>query len=316
MDYGQTLSAQNEVQSLESSAQSFSLEAAIDPSTYILGAGDELGLNILISENITWLLKITPTGDFFIPSVGAIHIAGLTLTNATEKIVDFIKSQAYPNAKVTVALINLREFQIQVVGAVNKPGFVTVSPIDRLSSVVEKAGGFHQFAQEFNISVTSPDRLQSTINFFEYLYTGNLKHNPTFTEGAVINIPFGNVEKEGIVVRGSVVGRGYDIIQKGETLKQYFQRKTKFNDTANLESVTITRNESGTEEYITVSPREFETTVLHAGDIIDVLTERGVMVNGFVQAPGAYQFYPGFSIIDYVSMAGGNTPDGDPNKCF
>jgi len=41
------------------------LEMTINPDSYILGPGDELGLNILTSENFTFPLRVTPTGDLF-----------------------------------------------------------------------------------------------------------------------------------------------------------------------------------------------------------------------------------------------------------
>ena len=38
------------------------------------------------------------------------------------------------------------------------------------------------------------------------------------------------------------------------------------------------------------------------------------MVNGFVQKPGAYNYFPGYLAYNYISMAGGNTKDGSINK--
>jgi len=37
-------------------------------------------------------------------------------------------------------------------------------------------------------------------------------------------------------------------------------------------------------------------------------------VNGFVQVPGSFQFFPGFTAADYINMAGGNTIEGNPNR--
>ena len=56
-----------------------SLEGAISPNQYILGPGDELGISIIMGENLTIPIKITPTGDIFIPSVGLVNVSGLTI---------------------------------------------------------------------------------------------------------------------------------------------------------------------------------------------------------------------------------------------
>ncbi len=313
---GQELTSQQEMQVLESFKETFALEKVIDPANYILGPGDVLGLNILTSQNITWSLTITPTGDLFIPSVGIIQVAGISLKEATVKVRNFIITQAYPNSKVTLALINIRQFKVQVSGAVNQPGFVTITPVDRLSDVIKEAGGFHQFAQEYNIIIYRKEQTPIIIDYFKYWHNGDLAHDPTFLEGDVIQIPFGNIETEGIVIRGSVTGRGYDIIKKNETLENYIRRKAKFTTNADLESVTITRRIKDDFEYITITPDKFHSTLLRSGDVIDILGERGVTVNGYVQAPGGYIFLPGISVSDYISMAGGNTPAGDADKAY
>jgi protein involved in polysaccharide export with SLBB domain len=38
------------------------------------------------------------------------------------------------------------------------------------------------------------------------------------------------------------------------------------------------------------------------------------MVNGFVQKPGAYNYFPGYLAFNYISMAGGNARDGSIKK--
>ena len=85
-----------------------SLEGAISPDQYILGPGDELGISIIMGENLTIPIKITPTGDIFIPSVGLVNVSGLTLNNARKKVKAFIIENAFPSAKVNIALLNIR----------------------------------------------------------------------------------------------------------------------------------------------------------------------------------------------------------------
>ena len=310
----QQVSTQSEVQALESFEEYFVLEKAVDPATYIIGPGDEFGINILTSESVTLPLKVGPTGDLLIPSVGIIKVGGMTLQEAIQTVQTFVKEKAYPNAKVNLSLVNIRRFLVQISGAVNRPGFYTITPCDRLHDVVRRAGGFHQLAQEYNIKISRANGENSFINYLDFLKDGSLTGDPTFLEGDKIFVPFGDVEKEGVVIRGSIAGSGYDIIQKGETLGNFLQRRAKFSTNADLESVTITRIVNGKEQFLTIFPKDFKTTVLKPGDAIDILSERGVSVNGFVQKPGGYTFFPGYTSSDYINLAGGNTVEGDPNK--
>ena len=302
------------IQAVQSFEEIFSLEKAIDPDKYILGPGDELGINILMGENLTLPIKITPTGDVFIPSVGIVNVSEMTLSQGIDAIKEYILDNAYPNAKVSVALVNIRYFQIQVVGAVNKPGFVRASAVERLDKIIARAMGFHQLAREFEITVNRKNGNSEQINHLNFIRHGNLSENPLFLEGDIIIVPFGNISNESVALRGAAKGTGYDIIEPGETLLEFLTRRIKLDTYSDLQSVTITRGDYKSKSFIRVLPKEFSNFKLISGDIIDILRERGVMVNGYVQEPGAYEFIPGYSISDYISIAGGNTLEGDPER--
>ena len=293
---------------------SIPLEKPVSADEYVVGPGDKLTINILTSESLTIPLIVTPTGDLIIPSVGVISVAGNTLTKMIKRVRSFVNEQAYPNAKVTLVLTELRTFLIQVIGAVGQPGFVEINPATRLGVLIQSAGGFHQFAREFDITIRSISGEVQKVDFLQFILHGDLEHNPTFQEGDKLIIPFGDVEKEGVVIRGAVTGRGYDIIAPSETLEHFLWRKAKFRENADLESVTITRQKNGKEEHLQIQPERFSSVILKPGDTVDILQERGISVNGFVQVPGSFQFFPGFTAAAYINMAGGNTTEGDPNR--
>jgi len=303
-------------QQLPTETKNLPLEKAIDPAEYILGPGDKIGLNIITIESMIYLLTVTPTGDLMIPSVGIIPVTGQTVERAAIDVQDFVNKYSFPNAKVNVALVELRTFLIQITGAVNKPGFHTVNPTERLSDIILRSGGFHQFAREFSIDVIRNNKDNFTINYLDYLREGDLESNPTFLEGDKIIVSFGNVENEGIVLRGAVKGSGYDIIEPNETLGAFLQRRVEFNQNADLERVIIIRKVEEKKIIINVEPRNFLSTKLQARDIVEILWEKRVMVNGFVFTPGGYEYFPGYISADYISLAGGNTINGDPNRCI
>jgi protein involved in polysaccharide export with SLBB domain len=311
----ETKTIMNEKQSMEISQSRFALEESIDPDTYILGPGDVVGLNILMSENVTLDLQVTPTGELFIPSVGVVQVDGLSISEAIVRVETFIHKQAYPGSKVDLALLNLRTFKIQVNGAVNLPGFIEITPLDRLTEVIALCEGFHQLAQEFKVEIYRKNGKKEIVNYLTFMRDGTLTQNPTFLEGDRIYVPFGSMEKEGVVLRGAVKGGGYDLIEPGEVLGEFLQRRVNFNQNADLESVTVTRALAGKTEYLRIEPKDFFSTALHAGETIDILRERGIMVNGFVLTPGGFEFFPGYTAADYISMAGGNSSKGNPDRC-
>jgi protein involved in polysaccharide export with SLBB domain len=290
------------------------LERPIDPNKYILGPGDKITISILAEDKINITNTISPIGEVFIPYIGVISVNGLTFDEAKTQIINYIKSEAIHNAKISVTLQDLRKFKIQITGAVIEPGFYDITPVTRLSEIIKRAEGFHQMAKEFSIIVTHMSGETEIINYLDYFRNGNLSNNPTFIEGDRIYVPFGNVEKEAVVIRGSISGRGYDIIEKDESLESFLNRRAEFDENADLNMVVVTRNIDGKEKIFVVQPGEFSSMKLLAGDQIDIMHERGVSVIGFVQNPGGFNYYPGYTLMDYIGLAGGNSPEGDASR--
>jgi polysaccharide biosynthesis/export protein len=292
------------------------LEKPIDPDQYIIGPGDELAINVAIRDNLTWILKVTPTGHILIPTVGILKLSGMTLSEAQVQIKTFINTKTYPQAPVNVVLNNMRNFRILITGAVIKPGYKTVSPVTRLENVISMAGGFHQLAKEFDIHITGENNKAIVVNYLNYLRNGDENQNPLFLEGDKIYVPFADIGTESIVLRGAITGGGYDIIEKDESLESFLQRRASFGSNADLQNITITRTIEDKNAIITVLPKDFASVTLKPGYVIDVISERGVMVNGYVQTPGGYVFFPGYDASNYINLAGGNTSSGNPNKAI
>jgi protein involved in polysaccharide export with SLBB domain len=262
---------------------------------------------------VSLLLTITPTGEILIPVVGVIFVDKLSLNVAIKKIKKMCLEK-YNNAKINISLINLRRFKIQISGAVSFPGFVNIDPVSRLGDIINVVGGFHQLAKEYDIEIQSSSGEKRYVNYTNFVINGDLDENPQFIEGDKIYVPFGNIEDAGIILRGAIKGKGYDIIQIGETLQNLLQRKIELEQNADISNILITRENNDVKEVIVVSPKIFSSTILKPGDIIDFSEEKAVMVNGFVKVPGKYQFSPGFKAADYIGISGGNLVDGDSKK--
>ena len=274
------------------------LENALSPSEYVLGPGDELGISIIMGENLTLPTKITPTGDIFIPSVGLVNVAGQTLNEARQNIKNFIVENVFPNAKVSIALLNIRKFQIQVVGAVNSPGFVEISALDRLDKIIFSKG-FHSLAKEFDIVIERNNSEKENINFLNFLRFGDLNSNPTFLEGDIISVPFGDLHLNSVSLRGHLDNAGYDIIEKNEKLLSFLNRSIDLTKESNLMSILVTRRDNGLTKTYKLILVNFPNFTLLNGDIIDIPRDDGIMVNGFVQKPGAYAYVPGYLAYNY-----------------
>lgn len=228
------------------------VEKAIDPSTYIVGPGDQFAININSIEQLSFTAYVGPTGDILIPTVGVVNVNGSTLSDALESIEKFIIDEGYKTADVYITLLSVRYFKIQIAGAVNNPGFYMVTPLTRLDEIVEMTMGFHPFAKQDSIIIRKNIGGSEVVDFTNFLYKGDLADDPCFVEGDFIFVPFDN----------------------------------RIN--ADLAS----------------------------DEIIQIYTDKGVSVNGYVQVPGSYKFFAGYTVADYIGLAGGNSKEGNAKKAY
>ena len=233
--------------------EAFIIEAQIDPDIYILGPGDKLGISIITSSNIAYILTIGPTGELWIPDIGPIHISGMNIYDAEIQIAKYIHENRFKTSDVSLVLLNIRQFKIQIVGAVNSPGFINVSSIERLSDAIRKLGGLHKLADEENISIISKDGVKSICSLKSFQITGNLKDNPVIKEGDVIHVPYNSkfsdqikqsiTHKQNLVfVTGFVLRPSGHKFTPGFSIDDYIAMSGGVTDFGSLKKLTINRN--------------------------------------------------------------------------
>ena len=177
------------------------LEQPIDPKNYVLGPGDRLRINIsggVFEEPITgeWSLEnidnyilVDPTGNLIIPRFGSLNVLGMTLADLKNEVSRRARDQIYEEAQVAVNLIRVRTFRILTYGAVNQPGFITVTPVTRLFDCLRYAKGVHKYAHS-DLVYLNRDGERTPIDLKTFLAEGDLQSNPVVKEGDRIYVPF------------------------------------------------------------------------------------------------------------------------------
>ena len=164
-------------------------ERPVDPDRYLVGPGDRFGINIISTENIVLEAIVGPTGDLLIPAVGVVSLSDHNLTEAVDLITQSVY-RSYKNSIVNVALVSMRIFKVHVTGAVNSPGFVRVTPVDRLMDIVRLAGGLHKYADENSIHIRASSGEDETVSLRKYYLNGSLSDNPMISMGQDVFVPF------------------------------------------------------------------------------------------------------------------------------
>ncbi len=168
------------------------VDEVVDPATYVCGPGDVLELNFWGVQNFRLRAVVDLEGRAFVPKIGYFVLGGKTLSQAREMMRASV-ARFFPKLGFDVSLAQARTFLVQLVTAVKQPGSYRASAIDRVATVVERAGGLAPRASQRRIEIRRRDGATLQADLVLYALTGDVKHNPYLLDGDVIHVPFEEV---------------------------------------------------------------------------------------------------------------------------
>lgn len=202
------------------------VEKPIDPDSYILGPGDLLGINIISTKNVSLPIRINPVGEILIPSIGILNVDGISLSSARTKISDYVVQTALKNAVINVTLLDIRRFKIQVLGAVQRPGFIYVTPVDKVYDAILQSGGVQKLAHPHVLQIIR-DGNTIEVKLKDYLSGKDVSQNALLKPGDVIFVPFSDYAKSAGLTSGEyndhqVIVYGFVNRSSGSNSFRYF----------------------------------------------------------------------------------------------
>ncbi|RMG30316.1 MAG: hypothetical protein D6732_16350 [Methanobacteriota archaeon] len=278
-------------------------ETAVDSTAYILGPGDQLLVKIWGTLDEQFVTSITPEGYMIIPSVAEVKVSGMTLAEAS----DLIKSKlrgVFKNSQFSIRLVRLRKFRVHVVGEVETPGTYYVRAVDRVSDVLQLAGGISTWGDDTRIQIRHLNNQVEIVNINEFLLTGHTDQNPFLTGGDIVYVPSIDLTGQYVIVEGNVGSQGIYQLQSGETLLSFLSRVRSLNRQSDIEHVVLIRGNER-ESFNLLDPNFNRDMGLQSGDRIVVPTNRNqVYVRGEVREPGAFPYLANYTAMDYAGLAG------------
>jgi len=127
------------------------------PAGYVLSANDQVAVEGFGEDDLRTNGRLNAEGNLSLPLLGSVHLAGLSLTQATSRVTELYARDYLVNPKVNVSLISYAKRRFTVLGQVNRPGSFEMpegSPggIDLLEAVA-MAGGYTRIAAPERITV-------------------------------------------------------------------------------------------------------------------------------------------------------------------
>ncbi len=132
--------------------QSTSLGEPVDPKTYIIGAEENLTIEVWKEPNLSRTVLVRRDGKISLPLLGEVQAGGLTPEDLTVSLTAALsKYMTSPNVIVSVSAVNSKKYFI--IGQVEKPGsYPLVLPTTVLQALAI-AGGFKDYADLKNIKI-------------------------------------------------------------------------------------------------------------------------------------------------------------------
>lgn len=260
------------------------------PQNYVLGAGDQLVIDIYGATQESLTLTISPDGYITVPDYGPVQVNGLTVAAAQSKIRSTLGSY-YSSSNIKTSLGQTRTILVNVMGEVKQPGTYTLSSFATVFHALYMAGGIGDLGTLRNIKVYRQGKLISVVDIYEFILNGRLAGNVRLEDNDVIQV--GTYDR--IVDIGGHVKRpmAYEM-REGETVATLLSYCGGFTGDAYSKAIRLLRTNGKMRSVFNVEEFEMSSFKLADGDAISVdgiydRYENMVEVKGAVFRQGMFQ---------------------------
>ena len=133
------------------------------PQNYVLGPGDQLIIDVYGDTQRSEQLTVSPDGDVNVPDYGPVHVAGLSVSAAQNKVRSHLGTY-YESSDIKVTVGQTRTILVNVMGEVKAPGTYTLSAFATVFHALYMAGGISDLGTLRNIKVYRQGRLISVVD--------------------------------------------------------------------------------------------------------------------------------------------------------
>ena len=287
------------------------------PLSYVIGAGDQLLIDIYGASQQAYDLTVSPEGRIFIPNLGPIQVGGASVEAATARLKTSL-GRIYssllgssPSSFLQLRLGNIRSIKVSMVGEVVKPGTYTLPSFASVFNALYAAGGPNENGAFRTIQVYRNSRLATTVDIYDFLSKGDQSSNITLQDNDVIIVP---PFQSRVELVGPVRREGYFEVKPGESLADLYQFAGGFSSKAFRDRVTVRRFDQDRRKVIDVASDQYEVFVPQDGDeilvgeVLDRFTNR-VQVVGSVNRAGEFSLEDGMTISELIEKAEGLRPE-------
>ena len=301
---------------------------------YVLATGDELLVSVRgeVSFSKTYIISDegylisseseTNTGynEEFPPVwLEGIQAAGKSIPQLRNELREFLEGELIVDFDLYVSLHQPRLIEVFILGQVEIAGSYRLPAGYRAIEAIRSAGGMKTSASYRSVELRrdNGEPVTEYLDFYRFFVDAQIDQNPMLENGDVIFVP---VVSKRVSLIGFVNNIGVYELKRNEGLPELIEYSGGFEAGAQLDAVKIERiTPGGIKELIEINMADAFAAVengsaLKNGDIVHVpQISKFIYVLGEVIEPGAMKFRPGYTLSDYVIMAGGPGPNAKLN---
>lgn len=290
------------------------------PPNYRVGPGDELLLEVFGSNVFSQKLTVSRDGFINVKYAGLIAANGVAIQDLNDivrtKLAKYIPALSSGGARSQLSLSSIRSITVSVVGAVKKPGTLTLPSLATLFNALYATGGPLENGSLRKIELIRGNQKIAEADLYNFLLKGDQSANVFLQDNDLIRVPFAQRQ---VRLTGQLNRTGIFEVSENDNLNDLLFFAGGFKANAYRGRIKGSRNGELVKEVIDIENPSFGKFTFSHGDSlhVDSLVEKysnRVTIEGAVYKPGVYAWHQGQTLADLIDKAAGLRGDAYLNR--
>ncbi len=242
------------------------------PPHELIHPGDQLSVTVYGQQSLSQNTTVLPDGSIEYPLIGRVQVGGMNVDDAT-KMISTRLSKYVRHPYVTVAIAQLGQPDVLVLGDVKTPGKYQLRSDAKVTDAIAAAGGIaNQDGPLPDARVSDSVGNVETVSLQKLLHDGDTALDRPLGEGSVVYVPGATLMN--VVVNGAVDHPGQVQVSEGDRLSMAIAKAgNSSNSNADLNNIRVMRTgPDGKPQQYTVNLYE----ALEKGDTnADLVLQKG-----------------------------------------
>jgi len=282
------------------------------PANYIIGAGDEINVNIWGYSDYNEVFVVESEGYIQPRFVGRVYVKGLSVNEAKKVLLSkFDRIYDLKNSKFDITINYSRVITVNLVGEVLNPGSYTLPAINSAFNILAFVGGPSELGSLRNIQIKRDGEIIDRFDLYRFLFHPERQNDIFLQNNDYLFVP---LSQKVVEIKGEVKRPGkYELLER-ETFDDLLEYAAGFTPRSYTKTIQVRRFENNSVFIFDMDldslKRVGGALPLKNGDEIRVRKiperiENVLTIKGPVLLPGQYEFRENMRISDLIKEAGG-----------